>query len=1209
MASEVIDKIIYETTSDKTCKVVGYDKNKRPVNVVIPEEVTIEGNSYVVTEICEKAFYSCSTLRSIKLPSSLVEIGAEAFNICYNLKSIAIPSKITILQDYLFHCCTALESVIIPESVTYIGEAVFKACNVLKQVEIPDSVTNIGRFAFQFCYELTQIKLPKGLTHISICSFHGCKALTNISIPESVTSIGSYAFAQCESLTKVDLPQGLTSIDEKAFHDCDKLKGVSFNEQDDTDAQLPEKLYLNAVKKEGDLINLWLYKGELVKLCSKKILIGSKELPANKNNNYYCQNGVLSYEDEENFYVFNGESFVKTECKYRHYNHYFSPDTFCSTKIDKANMIQHIALTENGVEYEFSYKFRSSFDEYIYFPKAGVMLFIETFYPKLRFFSKTGEELWGLEVVVGDFTKESFYYDIDTANIDLESDSIIIKTQKGDLLYNVCYKLQTGEVLWYTKDSHPFLFTGAKCEDGLLRGIFPYNDNGTLCTVLYEMNQSNGNVHTYRLYENEKAQEITVSGTDTRSERYKYILDGNKLYTINSKEILIIDIKDKVILSQKTAPENAIYCQHDSVLLNGQLLVCLYYNSEKNKGKKIWTYYNLSNRELTESPNAIPVETVENEEPKDLKQLELYKGVKYLYIWEGKKVLIYKDKLVIDDLTLPVENAQSYHCEGGVLYQFNNYEEHYQVYRFDGNSFVKDNFRYDFDKYINPNLSCSSEYDEEEKMVKVSIVDNGEESLFEFPSQNNISVLRYDVEHDVLILGVGYNWSKSLHFYTKTGKKLWQYNVRDEKFWIEDEGNLIIVDDVVVITCTNEKNHIDSVAGYNLRTGEKLWNVDDLQYCTHHYEIGPDKMLYYVRNDARKDFYLIQLNPFTGKLKKTLLIKGSNDYIIPKDSKIFGNKFYFTREISEYSYKKCKRTWTLNHIDLDTKEFTEIINSNEHCISIPEFHENKMYIDICWRELRVYEMDGDTPVMVDAPKKKSKTLDDLEEIDVLKAITGCKCAKTKDLSGDYEKLRKEGKEKGFIPVLVGFDDYVRDSICSNIGIVDNTVSLVKKEVKTYHEKMLAMAVEDGKSFLHKKWTAEPTEEDEQRILKAKKSRRNTMEGTFTQNMNGTLYWVKVPVTDPWLIWVYLPYGGWNACPDVKTQIAVSKYWYEQYQALPIGIYGACVDYYLEKPLTTPFKAAKEMYEYCCDIIEQGHNDINILAKDIRDLNFWNFWWD
>ncbi len=863
MAREVIDKIIYETTSDKTCTVVGFDKKKRPVNIVIPEEVTIEGNSYVVTEICEKAFYSCSTLRSIKLPSSLVEIGAEAFNLCYNLKSIAIPSKITILQDYLFHCCTALESVIIPESVTYIGEAVFKACNVLKQVEIPDSVTNIGRFAFQFCYELTEIKLPKGLTHISICSFHECKALTNIFIPESVTSIGSYAFAKCESLTKVDLPKGVISIDEEAFLGCDKLN----------DNKLP-----NAAMQE----------------------------------------------------------------------------------------------TQNGF-----------------------------------------------------------------------------------------------------------------CED-------------------------------------------------------------------SSKEV--------------------------------------------------------------ESPNNITVETVENKDPKDLKQLELYKGVKYLYIWEGKKVLVYKDKLVIDDLTLPVENAQSYHCEGGVFYQLNNDEEHYQVYRFDGNSFVKENFRYDFDKYITPNLSCSSEYDEEEKMVKVSIVDNGEESLFEFPSQNNISVLRYDVEHDVLILGVGYNWSKSLHFYTKTGKKLWQYNVREEKFWIEDEGNLIIVDDVIVITCTNENDHINSVAGYNLRTGEKLWDVDDLQYCTHHYEIGPDKMLYYVgndvRNDRRKDFYLIQLNPFTGNLKKTLLIKGSNDYIIPNGSKIFGNKLYFTREISEYSYKKCKRTWTLNHIDLETKEFTEIIiNSNEHCISIPEFHENKMYIDICWRELRVYEMDGDTPVMVDAPKKKRKTLDDLDEIDVLKAITGCKCTKTKDLSGEYEKLRKEGKEKGFIPVLVGFDDYVRDSICSNIGVVDNTVSLVKKEVKTYHEKMLAMAVEDGKSFLHKKWTAEPTEEDEQRILKAKKSRRNTMEGTFTQNMRGTLYWVKVPVSDPWLIWVYLPYGGWNACPDVKTQIAVSKYWYEQYQALPIGIYGACVDYYLEKPLTTPFKAAKEMYEYCCDIIEQGHNDINILAKDIKDLNFWNFWWD
>ena len=34
-----------------------------------------------------------------------------------------------------------------------------------------------------------------------------------------------------------------------------------------------------------------------------------------------------------------------------------------------------------------------------------------------------------------------------------------------------------------------------------------------------------------------------------------------------------------------------------------------------------------------------------------------------------------------------------------------------------------------------------------------------------------------------------------------------------------------------------------------------------------------------------------------------------------------------------------------------------------------------------------------------------------------------------------------------------------------------------------------------------------------------------------------------------------------------------------------------------------------MYEYCCDIIEQSHNDIEKLAKDIRNVEFWNFWWD
>ena len=46
--------------------------------------------------------------------------------------------------------------------------------------------------------------------------------------------------------------------------------------------------------------------------------------------------------------------------------------------------------------------------------------------------------------------------------------------------------------------------------------------------------------------------------------------------------------------------------------------------------------------------------------------------------------------------------------------------------------------------------------------------------------------------------------------------------------------------------------------------------------------------------------------------------------------------------------------------------------------------------------------------------------------------------------------------------------------------------------------------------------------------------------------------VEIPVKNPWEVFAYLPFGGWNECPDTPELMAVTKYWFEQY--------GACLLY-------------------------------------------------
>ena len=92
---------------------------------------------------------------SIDTPSSVTTIGYEAFYECSSLTSISMPS-VTTIGDYAFYYCSALTSVSMP-SVTTIGAWAFYYCPALTSVDIPASVTIIGNNAFEGCFGLTSV--------------------------------------------------------------------------------------------------------------------------------------------------------------------------------------------------------------------------------------------------------------------------------------------------------------------------------------------------------------------------------------------------------------------------------------------------------------------------------------------------------------------------------------------------------------------------------------------------------------------------------------------------------------------------------------------------------------------------------------------------------------------------------------------------------------------------------------------------------------------------------------------------------------------------------------------------------------------------------------------------------------------------------------------------------------------------------------------
>ena len=110
----------------------------------------------------------------------------SAFYKCTSLSGVTLPSGVTSIEQYAFSSCSSLTSVTIPNSVTSIGDYAFYSCSSLTSVTIPNSVTSIGESAFQYCTNLTSLTLSNGVESLGILAFCSCTSLTSVSIPASV---------------------------------------------------------------------------------------------------------------------------------------------------------------------------------------------------------------------------------------------------------------------------------------------------------------------------------------------------------------------------------------------------------------------------------------------------------------------------------------------------------------------------------------------------------------------------------------------------------------------------------------------------------------------------------------------------------------------------------------------------------------------------------------------------------------------------------------------------------------------------------------------------------------------------------------------------------------------------------------------------------------------------------------------------------------
>lgn len=215
-----------------------------------------------VTRIGDYAFYACTKLAGVTIPSSMISIGNYAFSNCTSLTGVTIPNGVTSIGTYAFADSKNLASVTIPESVTSIGATAFTFCPKLNSIQvdsgsttfasvdgvlfnkakttlvacpggktgeytIPSGVISIGTYAFCACKNLTGVSIPESVTTIADSAFYSCSGLTSVTIPDSVISIGNEAFRECKNMTSAAIPSSVTSIGKGLFRECTSLASVT----------------------------------------------------------------------------------------------------------------------------------------------------------------------------------------------------------------------------------------------------------------------------------------------------------------------------------------------------------------------------------------------------------------------------------------------------------------------------------------------------------------------------------------------------------------------------------------------------------------------------------------------------------------------------------------------------------------------------------------------------------------------------------------------------------------------------------------------------------------------------------------------------------------------------------------------------------------------------------------------------------------------
>ena len=221
---EGVEMRFYVGDISKGVCMVDYGYNNPAVDVNTTGAITIpsEVEGLKVTEINGYAFYKCTGITSVSIPSSVETIGSSAFSDCTGLTSVSLGNGVKRLGSSAFYGCSSLTSITGISQLEYIGSQAFNITYNSTYIpwynSLPDGPLYLGKVLFKYKGTMpdnTTFDIKEGTTMIGYQCFNRQDGLVGVNIPQSVNTIDSYAFGNCPNLISMKVASGNNTFDSR----------------------------------------------------------------------------------------------------------------------------------------------------------------------------------------------------------------------------------------------------------------------------------------------------------------------------------------------------------------------------------------------------------------------------------------------------------------------------------------------------------------------------------------------------------------------------------------------------------------------------------------------------------------------------------------------------------------------------------------------------------------------------------------------------------------------------------------------------------------------------------------------------------------------------------------------------------------------------------------------------------------------------------